>query len=76
MLASYHLWVYENHRIECVEVVREWVIQEAEFQVKALEMAQAISYSKPWGKSYQASSIKNFLWKIKLQSRDAKCSAD
>jgi len=46
-MASYHRWVYENHRIECVEVLREWVIQEAEFQVKALETVQGISYSKP-----------------------------
>jgi len=47
MLASYHCWVYKNHRIECVEVLREWVIQEAEFQVKALETVQGLSYSKP-----------------------------
>jgi len=47
MLASYHCWVYKNHRIEYVEVLREWVIQEAEFQVKALETVQGISYSKP-----------------------------
>ena len=46
MLASYHRWVYKNHRIECVEVLREWVIQEAEFQVKALETVQGLSYSK------------------------------
>ena len=46
MLASYHRWVYENHRIEHIEVLREWVIQEAEFQVKALETVQGISYSK------------------------------
>ena len=28
MLAAYHRWVFENHRVECVEVLREWVIQE------------------------------------------------
>ena len=37
MLAAYHRWVFENHRVECVEVLREWVIQEAEFHFRALE---------------------------------------
>jgi len=47
MLASYRRWVHENHKIECVEVLKEWIIQEAEFQIKALETVQGISYSKP-----------------------------
>ena len=36
MLTRYHRWIYENHKIEAVEVLREWVIQETEFQTKAL----------------------------------------
>ena len=28
MLTRYHRWIYENHKIESVEVLREWVIQE------------------------------------------------
>ena len=36
MLTHYHRWIFENHKIESVEVLREWVIQEAEFQIKAL----------------------------------------
>ena len=36
MLTPYHRWIFENHKIESVEVLREWVIQEAEFQIKAL----------------------------------------
>ena len=35
MLTHYHRWIFENHKIESVEVLREWVIQEAEFQIKA-----------------------------------------
>ena len=36
MLAADHHWVFENHRMECVEVLREWVIQEAEFTLELL----------------------------------------
>ena len=31
MLAKYHEWSFENYKIECVEVLREYVVQEAEF---------------------------------------------
>ena len=37
MLTWYHRWIYENHKIESVEVLREWVIQETEIQTKAME---------------------------------------
>ena len=37
MLTHYHRWIYENHKIESVEILREWVIQETEFQTKAME---------------------------------------
>ena len=43
MLAAYHRWVFENHRVECVEVLREWVIQEAEFHSRALETVQGLT---------------------------------
>jgi len=42
MLASYHRWVFDNHRIECVEVLCKWVIQEADFQCRALETVQGL----------------------------------
>ena len=32
MLAQYHSWIFENHRWESVETLREFVLQEAEFQ--------------------------------------------
>ena len=37
MLTGYHHWIYGNHKIESVKVLREWVIQETEFQTKAIE---------------------------------------
>ena len=43
MLTCYHCWIYENHKIESVEVLREWAIQEAEFQTKAIETIQGLS---------------------------------
>ena len=43
MLAAYHRWVFENQRVECVEVIREWVIQEAEFHYRALETVQGLT---------------------------------
>ena len=43
MLTHYHHWVFENRKIESVEVLREWVIQEAEFQTKAVEAVQGLT---------------------------------
>ena len=37
MLSSYHRWIFEKQKCESVESLREWVLQEAEFQTKALE---------------------------------------
>ena len=43
MLANYHRWLFENRKIECVEVLREYVVQEAEFHTRALETVQGLS---------------------------------
>ena len=43
MLTQYHRWIFENQKIESVEVLREWVIREAEFQTKALETVQGLT---------------------------------
>ena len=43
MLTRYHRCIYENHKIESVEVLREWVIQETEFQTKAIEMIDGLT---------------------------------
>jgi len=45
MLAQYHRRVYERSKPECVETLREWVIQEAEFQTIAAETLRGISRS-------------------------------
>ena len=43
MLTRYHCWIYENHKIESVEVLKEWVIQATKFQTKAIEIIQGLS---------------------------------
>ena len=43
MLTHYHHWIYENHKIESVEILREWVIQETEFQTKAMKTIQGLT---------------------------------
>ena len=32
MLAQYHRWLFENGKLESVETLRKWVMQEAEFR--------------------------------------------
>ncbi|XP_065895432.1 uncharacterized protein [Dysidea avara] len=46
MLSGYHRWIFENHKRESVESLREWVIQEVEFQTKALEAVHGFSTVK------------------------------
>ena len=60
MLAVYHRSVFKTYRVECVEVLREWVIQEAEFHSRALETVQGLTtpnFRKPEAKpaSYRES---------------------
>ena len=43
ILAVYHRSVFKTYRVECVEVLREWVIQEAEFHSRALETVQGLT---------------------------------
>ena len=33
LLSQYHRWLYEKDKVESVQTLREWVIQDAEFQV-------------------------------------------
>ena len=37
MLANYNRWVFEQKNVEYIETLREWIIQEAEFQTVAPE---------------------------------------
>ena len=43
MLAQYHRWIFENQKDESVLSLRQWVIQESEFQTIAAEAVQGIS---------------------------------
>ena len=43
MLSTYHRWIFERQKRESVESLREWVLQEAEFQTKALEAVHGLA---------------------------------
>ncbi|XP_068749411.1 uncharacterized protein [Montipora capricornis] len=43
MLTRYHRWVYENFKIESVETLREWVIQESQFHTTAHETIRGLT---------------------------------
>ena len=43
MLAQYHRWIYENGRWQSVETLREFIIQESEFQTVASETIRGLS---------------------------------
>ena len=43
MLASYHRWIFENNHLESVETLRDWIVQEAEFQTIATETIKGIT---------------------------------
>ena len=46
MLASYHRWIFENNHLESVEKLRDWIVQEAEFQTIAAETIKGIMNQK------------------------------
>ena len=43
LLTQYNRWIFEDRRRECVETLRAWVIQEAEFYTVARETAHGLS---------------------------------
>ena len=43
MLAQYHRWLFENGKLESVETLRKWVMQEAEFRTVAHETVRGFS---------------------------------
>ena len=43
MLARYHRWVFENNVTESVTALRQWVVQEAEFQTIAAETMHGLT---------------------------------
>ena len=59
MLAHYHRWIHENGRWQSVETLREFIIQEAEFQTVASETIRGLSkrgHKKDSGVNTQKSS--------------------
>ena len=42
-LAQYHRWIFENRRWESVETLKEFVLQEAEFQTVASETFRGVT---------------------------------
>ncbi|CAC5420462.1 unnamed protein product [Mytilus coruscus] len=43
MLSRYHRWIFESGKIESVECLREWILQESEFQTIASETIHGLS---------------------------------
>ena len=43
MLAQYHRWLFEKGKLESVETLRKWVMQEAEFRTVAHETVHGFS---------------------------------
>ncbi|XP_070560350.1 uncharacterized protein [Ptychodera flava] len=43
MLTQYHRWIFEKNKVESVETLRDWIIQEAEFQTIASETVQGLT---------------------------------
>ncbi|CAC5373862.1 unnamed protein product [Mytilus coruscus] len=43
MLSRYHRWIFESGKTESVECLREWILQESEFQTIASETIHGLS---------------------------------
>ena len=56
MSTNYHWWVFENSKEESVELLREWVIQEADFQARAWETVQGLTTRVEGEVSFKGSS--------------------
>ena len=42
MLSRYFCWASENHRLESLETLRDWITEELEYQVKAMESIEGL----------------------------------
>ena len=45
-LGSYHRWKFENNHLESVETLRDWIVQEAEFQTIVAETIKIITTTR------------------------------
>ena len=66
MLANYHRWIYEQSKPESVESLREWVIQEAEFQTVASETIRGLT-------SRQKEGAKTFFGQADVKDKLPRC---
>ena len=46
MLTRYHRWVSQTEKVDSVEILRVWIIQEAEFHTIASETVQGLTNGK------------------------------
>ena len=56
MLSNYFLWATEHHRDESLETLRDWMVDETEYRVRALESREGLAESnqkKPFDKRQQ-----------------------
>ena len=58
VLARYHRWVWENYKSESVETLREWVLQESQFQTIAHETIKGLT--KPEGRPDNPNKLRTF----------------
>ena len=71
MLVNYHRWIFEKYKKESVETLRECIIQEAEFQTRALEAAHGLCTSKSMKydtKKFKKEATHSFFGKSQTQS--------
>ena len=52
MIARYKRWVDENHKLESVEVIREWINREAEYRVMAAETVNGLGNPRSHVQTY------------------------
>ena len=57
MLSRYFRWASENHRLESLQTLRDWIVQGSNYQTKAMESIDGITAVK--GKHKEDDRIKN-----------------
>ena len=46
VLSSYRRWIFENNYFESVKLLRNWVVEETEFQIIVTEIMKGITKNK------------------------------
>ena len=42
MLSRYFRWASESHRLESLQTLRDWMVEESEYQIKAIESTEGL----------------------------------